>query len=339
MENSFYFSFSTHRRSYSLRLNRRKTQWTAMIIVVVLIALIVSLKLLVNVNSKQSESMFSLLGNVKTLQSNNESLFQANLSLSADVGQSNELFEAVDARIGLLEQLVSETDQEAEQLHNPDYFSRIELASLSYKHRLNMLNWLPNGKPLDYHRISSSYGKRLHPISLRRSKHRGIDLSARNGTPVYAPADGFFEYTRKNHNEGYGNMIRITHGLGFMTLYAHLKTLKVKNGQFVKKGQLIALSGNSGASTAPHLHYEIRFLNKSLDPKPFMNWHIGDFDSIFHIVKDVPWDYLNLQLHNLSTLPAPLLSQLESQLKAPSELKDTSISTEALKETFIPIAA
>lgn len=137
-------------------------------------------------------------------------------------------------------------------------------------------------------------------------------------------------------------MIRISHGIGFMTLYAHLKTVKVKTGQFVEKGQLIGLSGNSGTSTAPHLHYEIRFLNKALDPVPFMKWSIGNFESIFHVVKDVPWDYLNLQLHNLTKLPATLVapqsSPLELQLKVPSESKGTSISTEMSKGKSTPTA-
>lgn len=336
VDKSFYFSFLTHHQSYSLRLNRRIATWVALIFLIMFISLIVSLKLLLSINLEQSKSLSSLVNNVQLLQVNNSKLWQNNLSLIEDVDQSNELFDAVESRIGLLEDMVSDTN--IELAYNPDYFSRIELASLSYQHRLNMLSWLPNGKPLDYLRISSNYGRRLHPISLKNGKHRGIDLSARRGTAIYAPADGFVEYTRTNHNKGYGNMIRISHGIGFMTLYAHLKTLKVKTGQFVKKGQLIALSGNSGASTAPHLHYEIRFLNKSLDPRPFMNWNVGDFESIFHLVKDVPWDYLNLQLHNLRALPMPLLSPLELQLKEPSELKDTSISTEVSKEKFIPIA-
>jgi len=341
VEKSFYFSLVTHHQSYSLRLNRRITIWVSSIFLAVLISLIIGLKLLAHINSKQSDNLYSLTENVLSLEANNTELLESNQSLLEDVDQSHELFDEVENRIGLLESMVSETGDEPEQ--SSDYISRIEVASLSYQHRLNMLSWLPNGKPIHYRRISSKYGRRIHPITLQKSMHRGVDLSARMATPVYAPADGFIEYTRSHYNKGYGNMIRISHGIGFMTLYAHLKTVKVKTGQFVKKGQLIALSGNSGSSTAPHLHYEVRFLNKALDPEPFMKWNIGDFDSIFHVVKDVPWDYLNLQLHNLTALPAPLTaplsSPLELQLKAPSESKGTSISTEMSKEKSTPTAA
>ena len=277
--------------------------WVSLVLLIVLISLIIGLKLLMHINSDQSDRLYTLADNVLSLETNNTKLLESNQSLIEDVGQSHELFDKVESRIGLLEDMVSETGVESQ--HNSDYLSRIELASLSYQHRLNMLSWLPNGKPIHYMRISSKYGRRIHPVTMQKSMHRGVDLSAKPGTPVYAPADGFVEYTRRHYNKGYGNMIRISHAIGFMTLYAHLKTVKVKTGQFVKKGQLIGLSGNTGISTAPHLHYEIRFLNKALDPAPFMKWSIGNFESIFHVVKDVPWDYLNLQLHNLTVLPTP----------------------------------
>lgn len=309
MEKSLYFSFSTNDRSYSVRLDRAKTQWALVIFFTLLLLMIITLQLALSVNYEQSESM-------QNLQNNNASLLETNQALLTE----SEFLATVEERIVLLEKLVS--DPESVDIH--DYLSRIEQAGLNYKHRANMLNWLPNGSPVSFQRVSSKYGPRLHPISKQPSKHIGIDLSVKVGTSVYAPADGFVEYTRSNHEEGYGTMLRISHGMGFMTLYAHLKQLKVKNGQFVRKGQLIALSGNSGASTAPHLHYEIRFLNKTLDPQPFMDWNIDNFELIFKQVKDVPWDYLNLQLHNLSTLPIPLSSQKESNSKVSSTSKDIS---------------
>jgi len=123
-----------------------------------------------------------------------------------------------------------------------------------------MLASIPAIQPVkntDLKRLSSFYGYRPDPIYKVRKFHAGVDFSAPQGTPVYAPGDGVVKKT-KNSRRGYGNTIEIDHGYGYVTFYAHLKEIKVRKGQKVTRGELIATVGNSGKSTAPHLHYAVR---------------------------------------------------------------------------------
>ncbi len=111
-------------------------------------------------------------------------------------------------------------------------------------------------KPLSRCIVTSPFGWRYHPIYHTKLFHSGVDFRAKIGTPVKASADGrviFAGWLR-----GYGRVIVIKHKKGFETRYAHLSKIKVRRGQYVKQGQIIALSGNSGISTGPHLHFEIR---------------------------------------------------------------------------------
>ena len=105
-------------------------------------------------------------------------------------------------------------------------------------------------------RLASGYGYRYHPIYKVRKLHTGIDFSAPTGTPIYASADGKI-VTMEVSFKGYGKHIEIDHGFGFVTKYAHMHEFAVKLGQKVKRGDLIGYVGNTGLSTASHLHYEV----------------------------------------------------------------------------------
>ncbi|MCP3659177.1 MAG: peptidoglycan DD-metalloendopeptidase family protein [Bacteroidetes bacterium] len=117
--------------------------------------------------------------------------------------------------------------------------------------------------------ISSVFGYRVHPVSGRTELHKGIDIANRRGTPIIATADGVVKYA--NWLGGYGKLILIKHGYGYSTLYGHLSKILVKHGQKVKKGDRIGLMGNTGISTGSHLHYEIRYYNKSKNPLNFVD--------------------------------------------------------------------
>ncbi len=118
-------------------------------------------------------------------------------------------------------------------------------------------------------RITSRYGWRVHPVRRRRLFHHGIDLRARTGTRVYAAMSGKVIYAGRYG--GYGNVVIIQHSGGFTTRYGHLLRVKVRVGRRVKRGQLIALSGNSGVSTGPHLHFEIRKAGKTHNPANYIS--------------------------------------------------------------------
>lgn len=129
----------------------------------------------------------------------------------------------------------------------------------------------PEIKPLDpgQFRISSSFGKRIDPFDRKEKFHRGIDLAVPVGTPVKATADGVV--TKVEKGRGWGLLIRLKHGDDYVTSYAQLSESKVDIGQVVKKGDIIALSGNSGRSTAPHLHYEVIRNGQPVDPELYFS--------------------------------------------------------------------
>jgi len=113
--------------------------------------------------------------------------------------------------------------------------------------------------------VSSRFGYRISPFTNQKEFHKGIDISTRMNTPIIAPADGVISSTGKDH--GMGKMLTINHSYGVKTRYGHLAKILVKKGQYVKRGQKIALVGNTGRTTGPHLHYEV-YLN-GLPVNPF----------------------------------------------------------------------
>jgi murein DD-endopeptidase MepM/ murein hydrolase activator NlpD len=123
--------------------------------------------------------------------------------------------------------------------------------------------------PLDvFFYISSDFGSREDPINNEYAIHKGIDFAARVGTEVFATGEGTVLLT-KISGSGYGKEILIDHGFGYTTRYAHLNTILVHMGQKVHRGSLIGTLGNSGKSTGPHLHYEVRLYNNALNPNLF----------------------------------------------------------------------
>jgi murein DD-endopeptidase MepM/ murein hydrolase activator NlpD len=113
--------------------------------------------------------------------------------------------------------------------------------------------------------LISGFGMRMHPILRIRKMHTGIDMEARMGTPVHATGDGVVKFAGAKAN-GYGTHIDVDHGYGFVTKYAHLSKIAIKNGQKVKRGELIGYSGNTGQSAGPHLHYEVVKEGRKVDP-------------------------------------------------------------------------
>lgn len=130
----------------------------------------------------------------------------------------------------------------------------------------------PEIKPLpeDQFRISSEFGYRVDPYDQAKKFHRGLDMGVPIGTQVLATADGVIKEIKDN-KKGNGKRIIIIHDNEYQTAYAQLSEIKVKVGQTVKKGDVIALSGNSGKSTAPHLHYEVIRNGKHVDPELYFS--------------------------------------------------------------------
>ncbi len=119
----------------------------------------------------------------------------------------------------------------------------------------------------DLTRVASGYGWRVHPIYHTRKFHQGMDFTAPIGTDVYATGNARVSFV--GWKQGYGNTVMLDHGFGYETLYAHLYKPLVNVGQRVKRGDIIALVGNSGMSTGPHVHYEVHFKGNRVDPRNF----------------------------------------------------------------------
>ena len=117
--------------------------------------------------------------------------------------------------------------------------------------------------------VSSLYGMRKHPRYGTWRKHEGVDLAAPTGTPVYATGNAVVREARWRN--GYGNLIELNHGFGYKTRYAHLSARFVKPGDKVTRGQVIGEVGNTGVSSGPHLHYEVRYRDNTVNPIHFFN--------------------------------------------------------------------
>jgi murein DD-endopeptidase MepM/ murein hydrolase activator NlpD len=115
------------------------------------------------------------------------------------------------------------------------------------------------------YRLSSPFGYRSDPFSGRSTLHRGVDFSMKPGNPIYATGDGVVESVSFEFF-GYGNSVVIDHGFGYKTRYAHMKTISVAEGMPVKRGECLGQSGNSGKSSGPHLHYEVLYKGRPVNP-------------------------------------------------------------------------
>jgi hypothetical protein len=172
--------------------------------------------------------------------------------------------------------LVKNTYSRIEKLKRQMAVQSISLDTIETlaRNRETMLASIPAIKPIRSDRLKrdvrllSGFGMRIHPVYKVPKMHKGIDFTAPPGTPINATGDGkVIEVTRKR--TGYGYHVMIDHGYGYQTLYAHMSRIDVKEGQQVKKGQEIGHVGNTGTSTAPHLHYEVHVNGRAIDPINF----------------------------------------------------------------------
>ncbi|QOG12110.1 M23 family metallopeptidase [Arcobacter sp. FWKO B] len=206
----------------------------------------------------------------------------------------------------LLDSKLQEIESQMNILLDPSQspIERAKVARITAANRAYTLRVIPSGSPLDEVYVTSPFGNRIHPTLKVRQFHRGIDLRASVGTPVYSTADGVVRQIHNTTSGAFGRVITISHSYGFETVYAHLSKINVKIGEVVRKGDIIALSGNSGRSSGPHLHYEVRYATQHLNPYDFIKWDVANYEGIFEKQRSVSWESLiNLiELQNKLTL-------------------------------------
>jgi murein DD-endopeptidase MepM/ murein hydrolase activator NlpD len=138
------------------------------------------------------------------------------------------------------------------------------------KNKEAMLECIPAIQPVlnkDLKRMASGFGWRVDPVYRTRRFHEGMDFAAPTGTDIYATGNGTVQLA--GWKQGYGNTVEINHGFGYRTVYGHMHKINVRAGQKVKRGEVIGLVGNTGKSTGPHLHYEVHFKGKVMNPNNY----------------------------------------------------------------------
>lgn len=233
------------------------------------------------------------------LEHERKGLVQTQQALNEDLLARQQQLAVLTEELARIERVMSLDTDEVRPLP-----VRMETAARTAFERRLMLRSIPSGYPLENDtRITSRYGMRHHPILERDILHGGVDLRAPRGTPVYATADGVVEWAALHSESGLGKMVRLVHNYGFATLYGHLDDIKVTSGTYVKRGELLGHSGSTGRSTAPHLHYEVRYLNRRLDPKSFLSWSMDDYDVLFNQEDRVQWDSLTEIVRTAAHVP------------------------------------
>jgi len=172
--------------------------------------------------------------------------------------------------------VITSTRQRIDQLSRKLYVQSISYDEVfeMAKDKADMLAAIPAIVPIEKgtQRLVSGFGPRIHPIYKTLRPHTGVDFTAPTGTPIYSPGNGVVSTVERNRH-GYGLMVVIDHGYGYETLYAHLSKFNVRVGQEVKRGEIIGFVGNTGVSTAPHLHYEVIRHGNKVNP---INYFFND---------------------------------------------------------------
>lgn len=178
--------------------------------------------------------------------------------------------------------LASSEELSGSSMNVPDFIQSLEELSSRIEDRSQQLGVLeemimtrnlqaevvPTGRPITRGWLSSYYGMRTDPFSGRRTHHSGIDFAGKNGSDVVAVAAGVVTFS--GTRSGYGRLVEVNHGKGYVTRYGHNSENLVEVGQTIKKGQVIAKMGSSGRSTGPHVHFEVLLNGRAVDPKKYI---------------------------------------------------------------------
>lgn len=231
-----------------------------------------------------SQRLDEAMGVMEDIRQRDDNLYRVMFMvnpISEDVRNANysatnryEAYESMDNA-----ELVIATTQKMDQLSRQLYIQSQSFDELVdfYRNHEDMLLHLPAIQPLsnkDLKMTASGFGYRLHPIYQTLILHKGMDFACDIGTPIYATANAVVKSAR--YETGYGNIVTLDHGYGYETRYAHLSSIEVEVGQRVVRGEVIALSGNSGRSTGPHLHYEVLQRGNFVNPAHYYYMDLND---------------------------------------------------------------
>ncbi len=229
------------------------------------------LKLHMDVLDKRFDKLNKVLANIQTRDKNLYRLLFEAEPIPDDIREAgfggSDYYADLDyvEESGLIKKLYKKADILSKKLvvQSKSFDELIDLA----KKKEEYLQHIPAIQPIenkDLTRLASGFGRRFHPILKIWRPHNGIDFTAKIGTPIYATGDGVVRFAGRG--SGFGNHVKIDHGFGYLTVYAHMSRLAVRKGQKVKRGQVIGYVGNTGLSAGPHLHYEVHYKGKPVNP-------------------------------------------------------------------------
>ncbi len=213
------------------------------------------------ISLNEFESKIRILANLEH-KADQASLFAIGGSMPDDLDTDLPLKEGHDSLVRDMHTHINQVNQASAVQQNS-----FETLLKSLKSKRNLLASTPSLRPAKGW-VSSDFGYRVSPFTGRREFHKGIDIANHQDTPIIAPADGVITYAQEKWL--IGNMITIDHGYGMLTRYGHLHKMLKKKGERVKRGETIALMGNTGRSTGPHVHYEVHLNGVPVNPMHYI---------------------------------------------------------------------
>ena len=223
---------------------------------------------------------------VESIRVEKVALMKQNKILHQKIKEKKAFFEEIEDKIADIKVLIDK-----DLYHDNKNVDKL-LTTITPKQKALIVSAIPSGYPSSSRRVTSPFGYRMHPITHHKKFHHGLDFGGKLGTPIKATADGMVEYAEFNKG-GYGNLVVIAHNFGFKTAYGHMQgSLQVKAGDFVKKGTVVGYLGNTGRSTGPHLHYEVKFIKRVLNPEHFVKLDKKHFDILAKKENRVNWNAL-----------------------------------------------
>ncbi len=263
----------------------------------------------------QGQRIGALNTDINELDSQQLALIQQNNYLQAEqqdllatIRHRNQRLVSLDNGVQRLESLLG-TDNVSQQTAALE--QRLTSTTDLAFEKLLILRSIPRGAPIPYKGVTSNYGNRVHPVKQVRDFHPGLDLRADMNTPVMATSDGIVKRAGYDAN-GIGQVVEIRHNYGFTTIYGHLDSISVEEGDVIRQGDQVGLSGKTGMITGPHLHYEVRYMGKRLNPKPFLNWNLDQYETLFTQQQAIPWESLEkvIARNAQQQLPPPVAQRL-----------------------------
>lgn len=276
-------------KSYNLHQFVKKILLIAIILIVMVLG--GSFLFISYLNGEIEEAQEDKKAQLKLLAEKEEKLVAQNKFYSVQIKSKVQDIEELSSKLDEIHTIIGVgKDATAEEI------SKKTLKNVNLNLKKYTLRVIPNGKPIAKIRVSSGFGYRINPITKKRQFHRGLDIPTKRKTPIRATADGVVEYVQSKNVGAYGRVVRLSHNFGFQTVFAHMNKTLVKVGSVIKKGQIIGLSGNSGRSSGPHVHYEVRYATKVLNPRNFIKWDLKNYNYIFKKERRVEWESLINQI-------------------------------------------